>query len=134
MESIMQPFEIVALYFAVFALMNIVFLLRIVKIRRQKQVSLGDGGENELRTRIRTHGNFVETIIFSLAALIILALLNAPSWLLHLIGLLTIFGRLSHAYGMIGKHNVGMGRPVGMVVFILTLLITIIYILYALIT
>lgn len=130
----MTLIEIVGLYFSIFAIMNIVLMMRVGKARMAKKVSLGDGNDPELRGHIRAHGNFIETIFFSIAALIILAMLSAPIWALHLVGAATVIGRVSHAMGMSGKHNVGKGRPMGMIIFMLTMVFTIIYVAYSILT
>lgn len=130
----MTLFEIFALYLSLFILMNLVLMMRIGKVRMHRKISLGDGGDKDLNVRVRTHGNFVETIMFSIFGLLALAMLGAPAWAMHLVGIATLIGRGLHIKGMAGKHAASRERPMGMVIFILTMLFTVGYILYAIIT
>lgn len=127
----MTLFEITAFYIALFILMNLYLMLRVGLYRNAKKISLGDNDDKDLRARIRAHGNYTETIIFSALALITLSQLSAPSWLLHLIGTGTLIGRIAHFIGMQGKYNAGPGRPLGMFIFLATMLISAGYIFYS---
>lgn len=130
----MTNIETLAIYVAIFLLMNFVLLMRVGNQRMAKKVSLGDGGDSHLMARIRAHGNYVETIIFSLAALFTLALLDAAVWAIHVLGGLTLIGRLLHAHGMSAADHNGKGRGFGMMAFGLSMLFSIGYIIYAIAT
>lgn len=88
---------------AILALMLIALSVRVILLRYKHRVALGDGGEKNLQSSIRAHGNFVEyTPIF----LILMALVeaqgnDAPEWFLITVGSLFVLARLSHAHSLI---------------------------------
>ena len=47
---------------AVFGLLHVIFTLRVGDYRFKSKISLGDGGDRELRNRVRAHGNFIENV------------------------------------------------------------------------
>jgi uncharacterized membrane protein YecN with MAPEG domain len=127
----MTLFETVALYVALLLLINIVLMVRVFRLRQAKSVSLGNGDDPLLHSRIRAHANFSETVPIALFGLFALAMLSAPLWVLHIVGAGTVIGRISHAIGMAGRHSVGKARPFGIVLFLLISVFTASYILYA---
>ena len=48
------------IFAAIFGILHVVFSLRVGAYRFSSKISLGDGGDKELRNRIRAHGNFIE--------------------------------------------------------------------------
>ena len=44
---------------AVFGLLHVIFTLRVGNYLFKSKISLGDGGDRELRNRVRAHGNFI---------------------------------------------------------------------------
>ena len=102
-------------YAAVFALMQVFLTLRVVKVRRSQKVSLGDGGQEELLRKMRTHGNFVETVPMALILMLIAELSGSPLWCLHVLGLLLLAGRICHVIGISSSTGYGKYRTYGMV-------------------
>ena len=51
---------------AVFAVLHVIFTLRVGGYRFSNNISLGDGGDKELLNRIRGHGNFIEQVPIAL--------------------------------------------------------------------
>lgn len=98
----MELIEIAALYAAVNLLLIIVLSLRVVARRFSQQISLGTGGDEALEKRIRAHGNAVEYIPVLVICLILLALMIAPVWTLHVVGITGTLGRVLHAIGLSG--------------------------------
>lgn len=82
------------------ALLNIWLSMRVSQLRRAHKVSIGDGGNEAVRTRMRAHANYAETtpIFLILLALIELAK-GSPTWL-WLAAILFILARLAHPFGM----------------------------------
>ena len=82
------------------ALVHIWLSLRVSRLRRAHKVSIGDGGHEGLRARMRAHANFAETapIFLILLALVELAK-GSPIWLWGT-GILFILARLAHPLGM----------------------------------
>jgi uncharacterized protein len=92
--------NVTPIYTALLALMLIPLTVRIVKLRYKHRVSLLDGGQDELTSAIRAHGNFVEYVPLCLLLLAFSELNNAPVWGLHILGATLLIGRLLHAYGI----------------------------------
>lgn len=74
--------------------------LNVISLRRKNQVSLGDGGVDDLEKAIRAHGNFSEYVPISLILMGCLELNQAPWWLVSIFGLSLTIGRLLHFLGM----------------------------------
>ncbi|MBL8772113.1 MAG: MAPEG family protein [Phenylobacterium sp.] len=89
---------------ALWAGLNVVLLLvlsvLVTRQRRRHRVEIGDGGVPALQQAIRAFGNAAEYVPAALAGLAILALVGAPSLLIHLIGLVFFVGRVVHAVGL----------------------------------
>jgi len=128
----MTTFEIVASYIAFFLVMNIVLMYLIGQTRIAKRINLGDGGDAQMLSRIRAHGNFSETVPLALLGLIAMAMLSAPVWALHVTGLGLVFGRVMHALGMYEKYK--QGRFIGTLGFMATSFFTVGVILFKIIT
>ncbi len=104
---------ITPLYAAVAALMLISLSVRVIGMRRQRRVSIGDGEDEILTRRIRAQGNFIEYVPMALVLLLLLLELGgASAWLLHGLGIALLAGRLVHAWAL-AAHN-GTGRMIGM--------------------
>ncbi len=86
-------------------LCGLIFLalsLRVVVVRRNAGVELGDGGDTLLLGRIRAHANFAEyvPICLVLIAAVELSYDEPPPVLLWVAGLSLVVVRLLHAVGM----------------------------------
>lgn len=57
-----MPLSIVPFYTALLAAFYIFLSVRVVRIRRQEKVGIGDGNNVRLRRAIRAHGNFAEYV------------------------------------------------------------------------
>lgn len=90
-----------ALYAAMLALLLVWLALRVIKVRREKLVRLGDGGEFALQSAIRAHGNAAEYIPIALILLTLLELSGGPAVLVHLGGIAMLAGRILHAKGLL---------------------------------
>ena len=106
---------VAATYGALIILLGVVLAARVILRRRGQQIALGDGDDKEMRRRIRVHGNFSEYAPFILAILILLPLLGAPEWLIHVLGAAGLTGRVLHAIGLSKTAGVSVGRLGGMV-------------------
>jgi len=128
----MTLFEIVALYAAINLLLAPILMFRIGKVRIGKKVNLGDGGDPELFSRIRTHGNFIENAPLLLIGLLCLASLSVLPIVLHIFGAGFTLGRIAHALGMAGTFK--QGRLVGTLATIVSYIgmaLTLIYMILA---
>lgn len=104
---------ITGLYAGLFALAQIILSIRIARMRWKHQVSLGDGGIDELQTAIRVHGNFVETVPMALILLALMELGGAPLWMVYGLGLAMVVSRMAHAYALLTPPGYGRWRVLG---------------------
>ena len=114
---------ITALYAALLTALFVVLSVRVIAARRGSGVALGDSGNPELLRRIRVQGNFAEYVPLALILLGLAEGLHTSAWLLHLLGLALLIGRLLHAYGVSRTNEQFVFRVSG-VVFTLTMLIS----------
>jgi uncharacterized membrane protein YecN with MAPEG domain len=92
--------QVVQLYAAVLGLVFIALSVRTLRLRRSLRVAVGDGGNIVMLRAMRAHANFAEYVPFSVVLLFMVQTQGAPGWLLHVLGLALLLGRLSHAYGV----------------------------------
>lgn len=108
----MTEFQVAAVYIAANILIMVYLAFRVVTRRFKGQVSMGDGGSESLAKAIRVHGNASEYIPGTLVGLLAMALLSAPIWIIHALGITFTIGRLLHAVGMargpIAFRQIGM--------------------------
>ena len=107
--------SITPIYAALFALFFVALSLRVIRFRRSARISLGDGGDEELRRRTRVHANFAEYVPLTLVLMALAELQGQPGWSIHAIGALLAVGRLGHAYGVSQAPQIGKLRVLGMV-------------------
>ena len=94
---------------------------RIGQLRGQLKISVGDGGNEALLRRMRAQANFVEYTPFVLLLIAGIELAGKGGvWLPYVAGVF-ILGRVGHVLGMDGG-SLGMGRNLGILVTMLTLL------------
>lgn len=90
--------------------------------RRKHRVSIGDGGHPQVAAASRAFGNAAEYMPLTLLALVTLALVGYPTWVIHLIGAAFALGRVLHAIGMVKTLEGQPPRPERMVGMLLTYL------------
>lgn len=103
------------------AILNIWLSIRIGAIRRAAGISIGDGGSEPLERRMRAQANFVENTPFVLALIAAVELAGAGGQWLQYVAAVYFLGRIAHGFGMDGG-SLGMGRMIGTLVTMLTLL------------
>ncbi|BBL69669.1 MAPEG family protein [Methylogaea oryzae] len=108
-----------SLYASVSALLLAGLSLRVIKLRRAKKISFGDGGDAELYAAMRAQGNAAEYIPVVLILLISLELQGAHGALVHVGGLAGLAGRLLHARGLLAQRH--GDRVLGMQLTLFTL-------------
>jgi len=113
--------DAVAFYSGLLGLMLVAMIFAIIRLRWKYKVSIGDGGEKVLAKAMRGQANFVETVAIGLILLMLIALSGAPVWVVHLMGLALLAGRLLHAsVFFMGAHF--RLRQLGMVITIFYLI------------
>jgi hypothetical protein len=85
------------------SVLTIIFIklsFAVIGLRRKNKVGLGSGGHEDLERAIRAQGNFAEYVPFGMILLACLELNGAPWWLVAILGIALIIGRLLHAKGI----------------------------------
>jgi hypothetical protein len=92
------------------ALLVVLLVAVVVKLRHSLGVGLGDGGNRDLARAIRVHGNAIESIPLFLVLLAIYELNGGFAALLHLFGGVFFFSRVLHAWGLLRSSGASPGR------------------------
>ncbi len=104
---------ITAFYAGLLGFLILILAFRVVAVRRATSIGLGDGGNDQLLSRIRIHGNAAEYVPLALLLMLLLEVNGAsPRWL-HVLGIALVVGRIAHAQGLSQSPNVSPGRLVG---------------------
>lgn len=81
-------------------LLYFILSVRVVQLRAAHRVSLGDGGQEALLSRIRAHANFAEYVPIILVLLGLIESREGATELLTATGVLLFLVRVAHAVGM----------------------------------
>ena len=100
-----------------------------LRLRRQNKIALGDGGNLQLLRAIRVHSNFAEYVPIALILIYMTELIGAPIFLIHLLGISLLLGRLSHAWGVSQNNENFTFRVFGMIATFNSIIVSSIYIL-----
>ncbi|MCM8730953.1 MAPEG family protein [Hephaestia sp. GCM10023244] len=106
------------------ALINAWLAWRIGTVRRTAAVSIGDGGNLALATRMRAQANFVENAPFIIILIGLIEFAQGSSIWLWAVSAVFLIARVGHALGMEGLRY---GRMVGTIVTMLLLVVLGIY-------
>lgn len=88
------------LYAGLLALFYFYLTALVVRQRRKRRVSIGDGEERTLLRAMRVHANFGEYAPFTLLLIGFAELMGTGTLLVHCMGLALVVGRVMHAYGL----------------------------------
>jgi uncharacterized membrane protein YecN with MAPEG domain len=89
-----------SLYAAILVVILIALSVKVIGARRSAKISINDGENENLKRRIRAHGNFIEYTPIFLLTLAIAESQGLDHNYIHLLGSIFIAGRLFHAYGI----------------------------------
>ncbi len=109
----MSPGQAAALWSGGMILLLVVLGARVAMARRGNRVLLGDGGNAQVLLASRVFGNASEYIPAGIGALVLLAVLGMPAYVLHGLGGGLFLGRLIHAVSLSDKRPTA-GRVIGM--------------------
>ena len=113
---------VTALYTGILALMLVVLSLYVVRGRWANKVSVGDGGNEDMLRRMRTHANFIEYVPLALIGLYLLEVTRHSVIILHALGIALVVARLLHVYGM-RAGGANFGRAGGATLTLVILLV-----------
>lgn len=113
---------ITIIYAGLLGLIYVLLSAFVVKGRYSKKMAFGDGGDPEMTKRIRMHGNFAEYVPLGLILLYLVDACQYAGWLVHLLGIMLLVGRVLHAIAI--HQAIFRFRVVGMVLTLLMLLIS----------
>jgi uncharacterized membrane protein YecN with MAPEG domain len=116
-----------ALYAGILGLMLIALSMYVSMARKNAKASIGDGGDEALRRRIRAHGNFIEFVPLTVLLLALSEHLGLGALFIHILGLALLASRISHAYGISQVDEVFAFRMIGTLGTLAVLAITSIY-------
>ncbi|HVJ00356.1 MAG TPA: MAPEG family protein [Sphingomonas sp.] len=102
------------------ALINAWLALRVGLVRRAEGISIGDGGDPTLATRMRAQANFVENAPFILILIGLIEYAQGPSIWLWVVSAVFLIVRVAHALGMEGLRH---GRLAGALVTLVLLVL-----------
>jgi len=108
------------------SLITLIFLFlsaRVIVYRRKNKLSVGDAGDQDLLKRMRTQANCAEYAPFGLLLIVIIELLSAPGWLVHLAGTMLLAGRIAHAIGFGSTPQIMRLRVLGMIMTLSSFLV-----------
>ena len=89
--------KLTAIYAAILTFVYVKLTLNVINLRRQNEVSLGDGGREDLQQAIRSHGNFAEYVPLGLILLGCLEANHIHWTIVLLLGGVFTLGRLFYA-------------------------------------
>lgn len=121
--------QILPFYASLLALMFVALSLRTIRMRRRKQVAVGDGGNLELLRAMRVHSNFAEYVPISLILLYFVEQQSANPVLIHALCLCLLVGRIIHAIGVRKVRENFRYRVLGMSMTFTVIIVSAIYIL-----
>jgi hypothetical protein len=103
------------LYAGLLALLYLFLTFRVIRFRRGQRVDMGDGGHALLQRYVRAHANFAEYAPIGLLLLLLLEQGSWSRWLLHILGMMLVLGRLFHAWAFSVAELREWPRVAGMV-------------------
>ena len=113
-EPLMQAVQAAALWTGLLILLMLVLSGVVVSRRRKHMVSFGDGGNADLTAASRAFGNCAEYATPGMIAMLLLAAVGAPVWMVHAVGATLLVGRVIHALGLLFQTRPSLGRVMGM--------------------
>ena len=104
---------IFAFYAALNGLILLILGMLVTRARVKTQTTILDAGKEEVIRAVRAHANAAEYIPIALLLMIALAWLQAPMWLMHVVGASLTIGRILHGYALHQSLGVTTARFIG---------------------
>ena len=116
------PF-IVPAYAGILALIYVILALRVTRLRGLARVGIGSGGDAWLERAIRAHANWAEYVPLALILLGFMEMQRNSAYLLHILSIALILGRLIHAVNISREGENGSIRVLAMTLTFAVLII-----------
>src|SRR5215813_2861967 len=85
---------------AIFVLIFVLMAVNVTRLRSKYKVSIGDGGRTDLERAARVHANFAEYVPFAIQLLAFMEMQRQSIFIIHVLAIILLVGRLLHAYGV----------------------------------
>ena len=105
---------ITAFYAGLIAFVFLYLSIAVIRGRRTLKIGLGHGEDRHFEQLVRAHANFSEYVPITLLLILLAELNRSNEVLLHVCGVLILFGRLAHAYGLRHHYGASWQRVLGM--------------------
>ncbi len=128
----MTSITITPLYAALLTFLFVTLSVRIIRLRRNQKIAIGDAGNKQMLRAMRVHSNFAEYVPLSLIMIFMVEAQGAHALLVHGLGLCLLAGRLSHAYGVSQTHEKFQFRIAGMALTFTALMVAALHLLFTL--
>jgi hypothetical protein len=107
--------SIIPFYASLLALLFVALSMQVIRLRRSRQIAIGDAGDAALLRAMRVHSNFAEYVPLCLFMIYLVETQMGWALLVHALGLVLLLARLSHAYGVSQARENFRFRVFGMV-------------------
>ena len=105
---------ITAFYAGLIAFVFLYLSILVIRGRRSLRIGLGHGEDRHFEQLMRAHANFSEYVPITLILMLLAELNDSSEMVLHVCGVLILFGRLLHAYGLRHHYGASWQRILGM--------------------
>lgn len=109
----MSPMPITTMAASILGLTLIILSFKVIQMRFRHKTSLGDGGHDPLLKAVRAHGNFTEHVPLALILLGLAEMNGVNQYAVLTAGVLLVFGRLLHGFGLTRDNEVNKMRQFG---------------------
>ncbi len=106
---------------SILGVLAVMLSLKVVGLRRSNKISLGDGNNPDLEKAVRAHANLLEYAPIGLLLLGCAELNGVTRWLLAILALAFVAGRLLHPAGLNKPDNM-KARVLGMQLTLVSIL------------
>lgn len=114
---------IVPCYAAILVFIFIFLSIRVARLRGELKIGIGHGGNPVLERRMRVQANFAEYVPFALLLLTFLEMQQHSRYLIHVLALALLIGRIIHAYGVSQDNEDIRVRATGIAITAIVMLI-----------
>lgn len=107
--------ETTFVFSAIFAVLHVVFTLRVGLYRFSSKISLGDGGDKALLKLVRGHANFVENVPMGLLLILLNDLNGLGDQSLLILASVFLVARVMHYMTIVSRALPFFCRPLSMI-------------------